>query len=202
MSGTEHFNKVVGIFGRRGSGKTEFFKGNDQLGLRGLIRPSLQRGKKFLIVDTIDHPSYRDIPQMFPEQLHRWKKGVYRIWVRPDEMPALNKLINELPSMWNTDIGYEDAYKHQSVELDKSIVELIIDSKQKNIDMFFFYHTFSMAPKGLFRLVDYIELFKTKEHPKVRKDDMIGYYDDAVRIFNEVSANPSPFFHRTINTEL
>lgn len=199
---TPVFNTVSAIFGKRGSGKTEFLKGNEALQLPGFFKPSLSNDMKVLTIDTIDHPSYRDIPFIAPERLKGWKKGVYRTFVKADEMPELNQLINDLPSMWNTLLVYEDAYKHQYDKLSKPVKDLIIDSKQKNINMVFMYHGFSMAPKDLYRMLDFIELFKTKDHPSVRKDDMPGYYDQALKVYNEVQANPSRFYHKLIDTEL
>lgn len=196
------FNLVGAIFGMRGTGKTEYLKGNESLNLPGLMKPTIEQGKKVLILDTFDHPSYFDVPIIKPQDLQYWKKGIYRCFVRPDDMAALNTHINSLKSMWNTLIVYEDAYKHQSEKLDKPIKELIIDSKQKNIDMVFMYHSFSMAPKDLYRMLDFIELFKTKDHPSARKDDMPGYYEQALQVYEEVKNNPSRFYHKLINTEL
>lgn len=195
-------NKVSAVFGRRSTGKTTYIKGDKALGIAGLINTYLNKGMKVLIIDTIDHQSYRDIPILNIDKIPLWKKGVYRIWVKSYEMPELIKILNESVSIWNSLLIFEDAYKHQKEQIDKSLMDLIIDSKQKNIDIIFFYHSFSMAPKDLYRMIDLIELFKTKDSPKVRKDDMIGYYDDVVRLYNEVNKHPSNYFHRLIDTEL
>lgn len=202
MTDTARFNLVAAIFGMRGTGKTEYLKGNKQYDLPGLLLPAVQQGKKALILDTFDHPSYFDVPIITPAKLKYWERGIFRCFVRPDEMGDLNKYINSLPSMWNTLIVYEDAYKHQAEKLDKPIKELIIDSKQKNIDLVFMYHAFSMAPKDLYRMIDLIELFKTKDHPSSRKEDMPGYYEQALKAYTEVQAHPSRFYHQLINTEL
>ena len=196
------FNLVGAIFGMRGTGKTEYLRGNKSFGLKGLLKPTIEQGKKVLILDTFDHPSYADVPIITPKNLQHWNEGVYRCFVRPNKMAELNSHINSLESMWNTLIVYEDAYKHQARLLDDPIKELMIDSKQKNIDMLFMYHAFSMAPKDLFRMLDFIELFKTKDHPSSRKDDMPGYYEQAVSVYDEVKANKSRFYHKLINTEL
>lgn len=196
------FNTISAIFGKRGSGKTLYFKGSEEFKQPGFIKAYLKKGMKVLIIDTIDHPSYRDIPVIKPEQLASWKVGVYRIWVDADDMSVLNSHINKLDSMWNTLIVYEDAYKHQSDKLDKPIKNLIIDSKQKNIDIIFMYHCWSMAPKDLYRMIDLIEVFKIKEHPMVRKDNMPGYYEEAVIVHNEVIENTNPFFHKLLSTDL
>lgn len=196
------FNTVSGIFGMRGTGKTLYLKGSEEFNLPGFFQSYIDKKMKVLIIDTIDHNSYRDIPVIQLEQLKIWKQGVYRIWQRPDDMPEFTNYLNTLDSIYNSLIVYEDAYKHQARELDKPVKNLIIDSKQKNIDIIFMYHSWGMAPQDLFRMIDLIEVFKTKDHPKCRKDNMPGYYDTAVEVYNDVMANKSRFYHKLINTDL
>jgi hypothetical protein len=196
----EDYNKISLILGKRGTGKTDYLKGNPKHNLRGFIPLYLKRGMKVLIVDTIDHPSYRDIPIIKKEQLAGWKKGVYRIFCRASEMPELCNLINE--TLWNTLVVFEDAHKHQDVRIDKSVMDLMSDSKQKNVDIIFMYHLFAKAPKDLYRYVDFIEVFKTKDHPSVREADMVGYYDAMLSAWNEVMKHPSLYHHKLVNTDL
>jgi len=197
---TPVFNTVSAIFGMRGTGKTEYLKGNASLNLPGFFSSYLKKDMKILIIDTFDHPSYRDIKIIKPEQLSKWKKGVYRIFVRVEQMPDLCALISE--TLWNTLVVFEDAHKHQYNRIDKSIMRLIGDSKQKNIDIIFMYHNWSLAPKDLYRYLDLIEVFKTKDHPQCRKDDMPGYYHDALKVYDEVKNNSSRYYHKLINTDL
>lgn len=194
------FNTISALFGRRGTGKTEYLKGNPDFKLPGVFNAYLQKNMKVLIVDTFDHPSYRDIPIIKPNQLEIWKRGVYRMFCRVDQMPDLVSLLNE--TIWNSFIVFEDAHKHQYNRIDRSIMRMIGDSKQKNIDMCFMYHNWSLAPKDLYRYLDLIEVFKTKDHPICRKDDMPGYYEQALKAYEEVKANPSPFYHKLVTTDL
>ena len=77
-------------------------------------------------------------------------------------MPALCALISE--TVWNCLIVFEDAHKHQYNRIDRSVMRLMGDSKQKNVDIIFMYHNFGLAPKDLYRYLDYIEIFKMKLH--------------------------------------
>ena len=196
----QNFNSICAIFGKRGTGKTLYLKGDRSLNLKGFIKTYLGKAMKVLIVDTFDHPSYRDIPQIRPEQLSKWKSGCYRIFVRADQMPALCALISE--TVWNCLIVFEDAHKHQYNRIDRSVMRLMGDSKQKNVDIIFMYHNFGLAPKDLYRYLDYIEIFKTKDSPEVRKDEMPGYYDELKSAWEEVMSNKSPYFHKLVNTNL
>ncbi|MBS1647366.1 MAG: hypothetical protein JST67_08495 [Bacteroidetes bacterium] len=155
---------------------------------------------KVLIIDTLDHPSYRNIPVLPKSKFSNWENGIYRVFTTREEIPKLNHFINSSPSVWNTCLVYEDAYKHTSKIIDKSLIQLMADSKQKNIDIVFMYHSFAQAPPDLYRYLDFIELFKTKDSPQCRKNYMPGYYDFAEKIYNEVKKNPSPFFHKMIDT--
>lgn len=193
-------NIVGAIFGMRGTGKTEYLKGNESLKLPGLIKSYIKKGMKVLIVDTFDHPSYRDIPIIKEEQFTVWKRGCYRIYVNVDKMPELCTAIAE--HLWNCLVVFEDSHKHQFRTIDRSIMRLIGDSKQKNIDILFMYHNWGLAPKDLYRYLDFIEVFKTKDHPAVRKDDMPGYYEQAEQVYNEVKAHNSRYYHKFLNTEL
>lgn len=203
------FNKVTAIIGGRGSGKTLFTTGSNYtskeedraLKLPGLFDLYLGVKKtKCLIIDTFDHPAYRNIPVMPIKLLPEWKKGIYRILIQPDDISKLCKMLNDLNSVWNTAIFFEDAYKHTSKSICKPLTQLMGDTKQKNIDIFMMYWAYGQAPTDLFRMLDYIECFKTKDSPVCRKEFMPGYFEDAMQIYNEVKNNKNPFAHKLIDT--
>lgn len=195
-------NMIGVILGKRKSGKTDYLKGNPKHNLPGIIPTYLKKDMKVLIVDTIDHPSYRDIKIIPMDKIPYWKKGVYRIFVPRQDIPKLNQFLAAQPSMWNSLIVYEDAYKHTSRVIDKSLIELMGDSKQKNIDIIFMYWSWAQAPGDLYRMLDIIELFKTKDSPDVRKDYILDYYDEAIAAWNKVRNHPSQFYHTLIDTGL
>lgn len=201
-----NINTVNAVFGARGTGKTEYAKGNAAHNVKGIIPMYLRKGMKVLVVDTIDHPSWRDVPTITAAGLKKWGMGddrtIRRIFVSTTDMPRLNKVINT--TVWNGLVLYEDAYKHQSDELDQPIIELIGDSKQKNVDILFMYHTWMHAPLDLYRYLDNIEVFKTKDSPEARKKTIqqAGYWDEAMQVYNEVRQNESRFYHKTISTGL
>lgn len=195
------FNKVTLILGQRGSGKTTFITGNEELKIPSFFKLYIEKGMKVLIVDTIDHPTYRQmgIPFIKKEDLKRWKKGVYRIIINPYEIGEFCQLINSLPSMYNTFILWEDAKKHTRIKVHREMGTLIIDTKQKNIDMAFMYHDWMQAPDELYSLIDFINTCKTKGHPKDRKDSMSGYFEDAVKVWERVMKDKNPFANGLID---
>jgi hypothetical protein len=58
------------------------------------------------------------------------------------------------------------------------------------------------APAELFRYLDFIECFKTKDSPEAREKAMPGYYNEAFATWQEVMHNKNPFFHKLIDTGL
>lgn len=198
----KRLNTICAIFGQRGSGKTDYLLGNPQHKLPGIINLYPKKDMKVLIIDTFDHPSYKDVPVLPMNMLNKWDSGIYRAYTPAEDIPKLNKLLRDSPAIWNALLVYEDAYKHTSKTIDRSLINLMADSKQKNLDMLFMYHSFGQAPQDLYRYLDFIELFKTKDSPDNRKNCMPGYYDEAMKIYNQVKTNPSPFYHQIINTGL
>lgn len=147
-------NEITVLCGRRGTGKTTM----QQKILD--VNP-----KKTLIVDTFDHPAWRHVPIVEIEQLQYWKKGTYRV-ILQDFSTDLISIGNHVG---NCNIVYEDAKKYFRNTIPAEVERVIIDSKQKNIDVYFMFHMLSEVPKYLRQMYDNLILFKTKDAPDVYK---------------------------------
>lgn len=194
------FNKVFGIIGKRGSGKTEYAIGNPSFNLPGLFNAYLKRGIKVIVIDTFDHPAYRKFPIITMDKFTLFKTGVGRIIIKAADVPKLNSFLNQHPNTWNSLLFYEDARKHTQAYVDDSLIELIGDSKQKNIDIGFMYHCFAHAPLDLYRYFDFIQLFKTQDSPQARAKALEACINDAMAVYEEVKKHPSPFYKSLIDT--
>lgn len=194
------FNKVFGIIGKRGSGKTEYAIGNPTYNLPGLFNAYIKRGLKVIVIDTFDHPAYRKFPIITMDKFNEFKTGVGRIIVKASDVPKLNSFLNHHTNTWNCLLFYEDARKHTQHSVDNSLIELIGDSKQKNIDIGFMYHCFAHAPLDLYRYFDFIQLFKTTDSPMQRKQALEACINDAMAAHEEVRKHASPFFNKLIDT--
>lgn len=201
------FNQVGIIIGQRGTGKSFFVlgskysakPGDENLKKPGIIEIYEAKKMKVLIVDTLDHPSYRKIPIITQQNFLKWNAGIVRTFVDPDNMLPFVNMLNTAPNMVNTAIIFEDAGKYTEKSLPRPFKRLIIDSKQRNIDLIFMYHCFIDTPSNIFTKSDYLQLFKTEDGPIVRKNNM-RLFDKVQAAYDQIKTNPSPFFGKYIDT--
>lgn len=203
----DRFNEVGTILGQRGTGKTLYLIGsklssnpNDKpLNKKGLLDIYVAKGMKILIVDTLDHPSYRNIPILKQNEFLKFRSGVARVIFEPDNMNKFINLINRAPFMNNTLIVLEDAGKWTGEKLSAQLKRLIIDTKQRNIDIILMYHCFIDTPANLFTKTDFIKLFKTEDSPEIRKERM-RLYSKVAEAYEQVKKHPSNFHGKYIDT--
>lgn len=180
-------NNVSAILGRRGSGKTTY--------VRQLIETYNKAlpFQKILIADTLDHPSYRDIPNIDLHLLKRWKSpNIYRIFgSNTDEI--LNAIGNYL---YNALVVFEDSSKYLRANLNNDVRKFILDSKQKNLDIIFIFHGFAFVLPELFRLMDNLVIFKS-DNPEPRKNYIVAY-DQVKEAYEEVMKSENPYEHKTV----
>lgn len=155
-------NLVILVVGARGVGKTGWVKKN-------IVNPSLQPKK--MIVDTFDSTSWRtmetfdrpdwqhiSIPVLPHAMISSWTNGLYRIFGNPNDM---FNLIDRY--LQNTLLVFEDATKYIGSRLTEETKRFIYDSKQKNLDITYVFHSLASIPPELVRAADILVLFKTNE---------------------------------------
>lgn len=201
------FNLVGTIIGQRGTGKSLFFLGSKfsakaqdkALNIPSVLERYLTNQQKVLIIDTLDHPAYRSIPVLEPKHFAAFKKGICRTWLEPDAVVKLVDKINQAQHFNNTAVVFEDAGKYTERTLPRPFRRLIIDSKQRNIDLLFMYHAWVDTPGDIFTKSDYIQLFKTEDSPEVRKHK-IRLFEKVQAAYQRVKNNPSRFYSEFIDT--
>lgn len=157
-------NKVILIVGNRGTGKTDFVK--------NLIHSQMQTFPKQLIVDTFDSDVWHnlqtwnnpqgfniEIPVIQGKDLGRWRKGIARMFSA--EIKPMLAQIQE--GAKNTFLVFEDATKYVGSRLTDDMRKFVLDSKQKNLDIVFIFHSLASIPPELVRVSDILVLFKTNE---------------------------------------
>jgi hypothetical protein len=149
------------IVGDRGTGKTTFIKGDSSLGIPGrlAIYRRTNPSAKILIVDTFDNPVWREYPILQAHQIRSWKTGTARLF--GSDTDFLMQVIST--ELMNAVLIFEDATKFIPSKLTKPVKNFILDSKQKNLDIWFIFHYLMAVPNDLSRISDWIVLFKTNE---------------------------------------
>ncbi len=189
-------NQVNTIIGTRGTGKTKFIQGDQDLKVNGIIPTYLSKHKnmKVLIVDTFDNPVWNMVPIMKVNDLPLWKKGYYRVFDSNPErlMAAIEKYI------YNTAIFFEDATKIIGNKLNDNEKNFVIDSKQKNLDLWFIFHSLSIVPKDLIRVQDYTVLFKTNESWDSFLRTKYNNNKELSEAFERINSHESKYYNETI----
>lgn len=157
-------NKVILIVGNRGTGKTDFVK--------NLIHDMSENFPKCLIVDTFDSDVWKNlktwnhpervnfnVPDLPIEKFKRWKTGIAKMYSSDTSM--MMEHISKYAK--NTFITFEDATKYIGSRLEKETRNFVLDSKQKNLDLVFIFHSLASIPPELVRVSDILILFKTNE---------------------------------------
>ena len=191
MMSKPRVNVVTIIVGDRGTGKTTFLKGDPALQIPGKLPRYVANNSKvkILVVDTFDNPMWRHYPLIEINQLDRWSAGPARIF-SSDTDELLHAISVRLH---NAVVVFEDATKFIGSRLNKDTKRFILDSKQKNLDLYFIFHYLMAIPADLSRVSDIIVMFKTKElfSPALRSkfpNPSVEY------LFNKVQKAKSPFY--------
>jgi hypothetical protein len=186
------FNTIGVAVGARGTGKTPLVVGGDWE--QGMAKTYLQKNMSVLILDTIDHPKYRQIvtpimPGRFGEISGSGK--VYRCLFSANDAQAV---IFQLKRVWNTLIVFEDCYKYMAKELSKIDKAVIGDSKQQNNDVLYMFSCWKYVISDICKNCDYYIVFKTLDKPKYRHADLGGCYDNIERAYNNVMKGKEHYY--------
>jgi ABC-type sugar transport system ATPase subunit len=189
-------NTVNTLIGGRGTGKSTFLMGDPDHNVKGLIPEYIKvKIPKILIVDTFDSHIWRQYPEIKKKDLCRWKKGVYRLFQSDtvELMDVIEKYV------YNTVVFFEDATKFIDANITEKEKRFILDSKQKNVDLFFIFHSLMDVPKKLVRYQDNVILFKTNEILDNYLSAKYSHNTELKEAFERVKAHDNKFYNETIN---
>lgn len=183
MKSTSSRQNLIGIIcGNRGVGKSTY-----------LLEMITNHPKKVLIFDLDDNPLYHQFQKITPEMLPHWKKGIKRI-ILPD-VDLVFEAITEY--CYNTLILFEDATKYIERDPPKTVKQLVLASKQRNLDILFTFHTYRSIPPKLLSWADVLEVFKTGENIELFKKK-IPLFEQVAKVYQAVSQHPNRFHHQSI----
>ena len=179
---TRIHSHIAVIVGGRGTGKTTFVK--------ELIKKSPKPKK--IITDTFHHPSYADTRAISGIELIRLKSGEVHYHNSDTEL-----MLADLTKVANALIVLEDCSKYVAENPQPTVKNLCLDSKQKNTDLIFIYHSLAEVPKKLYRWIDYLEIFKTQEVFENQKN-RISAYERIYPTYVKVREHKSQYHHQTV----
>jgi len=189
-------NKVILIVGNRATGKTDFSK--------NLLFKMSNHFPKSLVVDTFDSDVWSNLktwnnPQNMNinvnnipiQKFKNWKSGIGKMF-----SSDTSKIMTQISKYaMNTFIIFEDATKYIGSRLQDDMRRFVLDSKQKNLDLVFIFHSLASVPPELVRVSDILILFKTSEgkispskYPWARIPEMM----------NELRKDPNQFAYQIL----
>lgn len=179
-------NKIIVVVGRRGSGKTTFAK--------MLIDCS---PLKVLVLDTFDHPDYRHLTTIKPEQLSRWKGGNVRLH-SGDPVENCQLIFDKVH---NSLIVFEDCRRYIEPTVQKPIRQGIVEHRNKNNDLVFMFHSLKDVPPYLCSMYNSIVLFKTNDNVKGERQVKYSNWDEITAAHNRVMQNKVAWYNETITQQ-
>lgn len=149
------YAKVLIICGRKRTGKTTF-----------TLEKLLANRPKVLVVDTYDHPAYRQGFGVLPgDNVGAWK-GKKRTFDRP---PA-ETLVKIFETCFDGVVLVEDAAKSLTGNVPVALKQGFGDNRNKGIDLILMFHSLDDIPPYICRMFDTLILFATDDDPDARLD--------------------------------
>lgn len=158
---TTRLNKCFLFIGRRGTGKTTLAR-----------KMAKAMGRKLIIIDTDDHPSYVDIPVISLEQLKTFSGIACR--VIESDIDQVLIILNQYQS--NAVIICEDASKYMTANISKAVRSFLIDMRKRNFDVIIMFHFLSDVPPYLCKQYDQMVLFKTGDNIQVTQNKFANWH--------------------------
>lgn len=163
-------NTVTIVIGTRNSGKTFYTQ---------KVIEAYKR--KVLVCDTYKHPKYSEFERIKPSEIRNIESGKrVRVYGKETELILL-----KCNDFYNGLLVFEDATKYVGSVLTKDMKQLVYDTKQKNVDLMFLFHSFTGCPADLFRISDNLIILKVGDHPSLRKMDL-PEYNKVLEAYNKV----------------
>lgn len=187
-------NVVILVVGNRGTGKTDYLK-----------NLALRHPQNTIVIDTFENPAWRNMKtwnhpdaasaevislteaQIRTNQMH----GKYRRYFSSrtaNTMQLLDRFI------YNHLVILEDATKYIGSKLTEDEKRFVLDSKQKNNDMIFTFHSLWDVPRDLIRVSDILVLFKTQEAMDSSLKNKVFRNEDVIRA-HELVRNHKSRYH-------
>ncbi len=178
-------NKIILIVGRRATGKTTF--------LKKMVKLS---ASKVIVVDSFDHPDYRDLQTIPIAQVSRWKAGNVRVW-QTDPLETLETIFK---NCFNCTVVMEDCKRYVEPSVQKSIRQGIIEHRNRNIDLIMMFHNLKDVPPYVCNMHNDIVLFKTNDNMN-KEQDKFSNWADIAKAHSRIMKSANPYYNEVINLQ-
>lgn len=182
----KRLNEIILVVGRRGCGKTTFTK--------ELVRINK---KKTLLVDTFDHPDWREnfTDKSIPD-LYKWKSGNLRIY---DSEPE-ETLLAAFKACSNCVIVMEDCKRYVEPSVQKWLRKGIIEHRNRNIDLIMMFHNLKDIPPYIAGMHNRIVLFKTNDNMD-QPLNKFSNWNDIQKTHERVMKHKTPWYSEVITLQ-
>jgi hypothetical protein len=150
-------NETILIIGRRQTGKTTFTK-------EKLIA---RQSQKTLVVDTFDHPSYREFKELHPDRIIEWQKKVQKGLYRVYQGNPISNLETLFTNVYDAFLILEDAAKYLDSNIPRSVKQGFIDHRNRGLDLAIMFHNFSDVAPYIVKMCNRIVLFRTNDNLQI-----------------------------------
>ena len=179
-------NNIILLIGRRGSGKTFYTKQQIEAILKSGVH------SRIILFDTFDHESYREYPIVDIKYVTALTAGVCRVLTSEFKFESHLAFIKNY--VRNALLIFEDAGKYIIGSVGEQFRNVLLDTKQKNIDVLIQYHGVGDVPPTLYRYADYIVLFKINDNLQAYRSK-IPSFPSFEKHYKHVLAHPSPYYN-------
>ena len=182
-------NYAIAIAGRKHTGKST---------KTATLANGYPTDKKVLVLDVNGSPAYAHIPQIKPEELHRFKKpGKARLLGIPTD--ATLRIIAE--NFRDGLLIWEDCTAYISANPKPIIKEFLTNHRMYRVDMIFTFHALKFVPPFFWSMISYIILLKTNEtFRKAKNEDRVPNYEEIYEAFTRVKAHKDNYYCETVKT--
>ncbi|HWY13347.1 MAG TPA: hypothetical protein VN026_18605 [Bacteroidia bacterium] len=163
--------------------------------------------KRVLIIDVNGSPAYNEHQLISYDQIKRWNKGIKKFY-DPDHEKMFQFIIDFF-SIRNNPRGFdglilmEDCTKYIDATPDKQMKTFLVDHRMWRADLIFTFHSIDIIPKFFWKMVNYVEIFKTQDVFEGRDRELsrrIPNYKDVLKVHEKVMKHKSDYYHESVRT--